>query len=124
MAEESNDLADVWARAIKRFDETTVRPYQRAWLSLTRPVGLVEDTALLSAPNDFAKEWIETRLRPLIVKALSEELGRDIAVAVTVTAGEDSSKTGYIPKAGPGHDDDHRFDDRRYDDANRYDDER
>ena len=130
MAEESNDLADVWARAIKRFDETTVRPYQRAWLSLTRPVGLVEDTALLSAPNDFAKEWIETRLRPLIVKALSEELGRDISVAVTVTAGEDSSKTGYVPKAGPGldgYDDDHRYDDHRYDDhryEDRYEDRR
>ena len=84
MAEESTDLAQVWVRAVGRFDETTVRPYQRAWLSLTRPVGLVEDTALLAAPNAFAKEWIETRLRPLIVKVLSDEMGRDIAVAVTV----------------------------------------
>ena len=109
MAEESNDLAEVWVRAIGRFDETTVRPYQRAWLSLTRPVGLVEDTALLAAPNDFAKEWIETRLRPLIVKALSEELGRDIAVAVTVTASDDSAKAGYVPTPGPGYDD--RYDD-------------
>ena len=90
MAEESTDLAEVWVRAVGRFDETTVRPYQRAWLSLTRPVGLVEDTALLAAPNAFAKEWIETRLRPLIVKALSDELGRDISVAVTVSATEDT----------------------------------
>ena len=92
MAEESTDLAEVWVRAVGRFDETTVRPYQRAWLSLTRPVGLVEDTALLAAPNAFAKEWIETRLRPLIVKALSDELGRDIAVAVTVSATDDAAK--------------------------------
>ena len=93
MAEESTDLADVWVKAIGRIDETTVRPYQRAWLSLTRPVGLVEDTALLAAPNDFAKEWIETRLRPMIVKALSEELGREIAVAVTVSATDETTKS-------------------------------
>ncbi len=92
MAEESTDLAEVWVRAVGRFDETTVRPYQRAWLSLTRPVGLVEDTALLAAPNAFAKEWIETRLRPLIVKALSHELGRDISVAVTVSATDENTK--------------------------------
>jgi chromosomal replication initiator protein len=102
MAEESTDLAEVWTRAIGRFEDTTVRPYQRAWLSLTRPVGLVEDTALLAAPNAFAKEWIETRLRPLIVTALSEELGREISVAVTVSASavEDTVKT------GPGSDED------------------
>jgi chromosomal replication initiator protein len=99
MAEDSTDLAEVWVRAVGRFDETTVRPYQRAWLSLTRPVGLVEDTALLAAPNAFAKEWIETRLRPLIVKALSDELGREISVAVTVSATEDSSKV--PPVDGP-----------------------
>ena len=111
MAEESNDLADVWSRAIGRFDESTIRPYQRAWLALTRPVGLVEDTALLAAPNDFAKEWIETRLRPLIVKALSEELGRDITVAVTVTPTDDTGKSGYVPTAGLSYDEnpDDRF---------------
>jgi chromosomal replication initiator protein len=87
--DEPNDLAEVWDRVVARFDET-VRPHQRAWLSVTRPLGLVEDTALLAAPNEFAKEYLESRLRPLIASALSEELGRDIAVAVTVT--DDSSK--------------------------------
>src|ERR1700712_3223453 len=111
MAEESTDLAEVWVRAVGRFDENTVRPYQRAWLSLTRPVGLVEDTALLSAPNAFAKEWIETRLRPLIVKALSEELGREIAVAVTVSATpvDETGKTAL----GPDGEVDSRYEDGR-----------
>ncbi len=80
----SRDLVDVWERAKSRFDDNTIRPQQRAWINLTRPLGLVEDTALLAAPNDFAKEYLETRLRPLIAAALSDELGRDIRVAVTV----------------------------------------
>jgi chromosomal replication initiator protein len=78
------DLVDVWDRAKTRFDDASIRPQQRAWINLTRPLGLVEDTALLAAPNDFAKVYLDTRLRPVIAAALSAELGRDIRVAVTV----------------------------------------
>ncbi|MGI8879134.1 MAG: chromosomal replication initiator protein DnaA [Jatrophihabitans sp.] len=87
---ESQDLADVWHRVVSRFDDQTVRPQHRAWLGLTRPVGLVEDTALLAAPHDFAKEYLENSLRPMISAALTEELGRDIQVAVTVQPPDES----------------------------------
>jgi chromosomal replication initiator protein len=61
-----------------------IQPHQRAWLRLTRPLGLVENTALIATPNEFVKEQLETRLRPLVTQALSQELGRDIQLAVTV----------------------------------------
>jgi chromosomal replication initiator protein len=64
--------------------DDALQPQHRAWLRLTRPLGLVEDTALLAAPNDYVKNMIETRLRPLIVQTFSRELGREIRVAVTV----------------------------------------
>ncbi|HEX8079917.1 MAG TPA: chromosomal replication initiator protein DnaA [Jatrophihabitans sp.] len=84
VADELADLADVWHRAINQLDDPSVRPHQRAWLSLTRPIGLLEDTALLAAPNTYAKDYLENNLRPLITATLSEALGRDINVAVTI----------------------------------------
>jgi chromosomal replication initiator protein len=90
---QSDDLAEVWLKAIKRFDET-VRPHQREWLDQTRPIGLVEDTALLAAPNDFVKEYLETRMRPLLVSALSEELGREVQIAVTVQRSDPAEDLG------------------------------
>jgi chromosomal replication initiator protein len=84
VADELADLADVWNRAITQLDDPSVRPHQRAWLSLTRPIGLLEDTALLAAPNTYAKDYLENNLRPLITSALTEALGRDINVAVTI----------------------------------------
>ncbi len=84
LLDDTTDLGDVWTRAIRRLDDDTIRPHHRAWIGLTRPLGLVEDTALLAAPNEFAKDYLENRLRPLIAKALSAELGREIRVAVTV----------------------------------------
>jgi len=65
-------------------DEAAMTPQQRAFVNLTRPLGLVEDTALLAAPNEFTKDVLETRLRPVVVAALSKTLGREIRIAVTV----------------------------------------
>ncbi|HSV68447.1 MAG TPA: chromosomal replication initiator protein DnaA [Mycobacteriales bacterium] len=84
MSDDPVDLDAVWERAIEGLPDSTVNPQHRAWLRLTRPLGLVEDTALLAAPNEFAKDVLETRLRPLITAALSAELRREIRVAVTV----------------------------------------
>jgi len=92
VADELADLADVWHRAINQLDDPSVRPHQRAWLSLTRPIGLLEDTALLAAPNTYAKDYLENNLRPLITAALSEALGRDINVAVTIQPIEPSDR--------------------------------
>jgi chromosomal replication initiator protein len=86
--DDSTDLVNVWNDARTRFDDPSIRPQQKAWIALTRPLGLVEDTALLAAPNDFAKDYLENRLRPLIASVLSEHLGRDINVAVTVQGPE------------------------------------
>ena len=78
------DLAKVWARSLDELAEMHIEPAQRAWLQLTRPLGLVENTALIATPNEFVKEQLETRLRALITNALSRELGRSIQLAVTV----------------------------------------
>jgi chromosomal replication initiator protein len=93
-AEGDAQLRAIWGRALDSLAEGTLPPQQRAWMQLTRPLAFVEDTALLAAPNEFAREVLDTRLRPLIVEALSAELGRDIRVAVTVEAPLDPADTG------------------------------
>jgi chromosomal replication initiator protein len=80
----TTDLAEVWARSLDGLADLQIQPHQRAWLKLTRPLGLVENTALIATPNEFVKEQLETRLRPLVTQALSQQLGRDIQLAVTV----------------------------------------
>jgi chromosomal replication initiator protein len=92
------DLADVWARSLDGLADLQIKPHQRAWLKLTRPLGLVENTALIATPNEFVKEQLETRLRALVTHALSAELGRSIQLAVTV---DPASAAGPVPPEGP-----------------------
>ena len=81
------DLAEDWTQAIDSLADGALTPQQRAFVSLTRPLGLVEDTVLIAAPNDFTKDVLETRLRPVVTAALSAQLGRDVRLAVTVDPG-------------------------------------
>jgi len=87
------DLAEIWARSLNDLADMQIEPYQRAWLQLTRPLGLVENTALIATPNEFAKDQLENRLRALITNALSRELGRNIQLAVII----DPAVTASLP---------------------------
>ena len=89
------DLAEIWARSLNDLADMQIEPYQRAWLQMTRPLGLVENTALIATPNEFAKDQLENRLRVLITNALSRELGRNLPLAVII----DPAVTSALPPA-------------------------
>jgi chromosomal replication initiator protein len=81
----NSTLLEVWDRATTRFDmDDSLRPQHKAWLRLTRPLGLVHDTAVLAAPNEYVREYLDANLRTYLANALSTELGNDVQVAVTV----------------------------------------
>jgi chromosomal replication initiator protein len=84
VADDDLDLIDVWTRALESLGDEGMTSQQRAFVSLTRPLAIVEDTALVAAPNEFTKDVLESKLRPLVVDALSRTLGREVRIAVTV----------------------------------------
>jgi chromosomal replication initiator protein len=95
--DEKTALLGVWTRARTRFDsDDALRPQHKAWLSLTRPLGLVADTALLAAPNEFVREYLDNHLRPYLAVVLSEELGKDVQIAVTVQNTDEQDEGGTI----------------------------
>ncbi|MEO3926414.1 chromosomal replication initiator protein DnaA [Micromonosporaceae bacterium B7E4] len=97
------DLGAVWAATTEELADEIISAQQRAYLRLTRLHTIIEDTALLSVPDAFTRDVIESRLRPAITEALSRRLGRAVQVAVTVRPPEDGharpTGTGY--PAGP-----------------------
>ncbi|MQA60520.1 MAG: chromosomal replication initiator protein DnaA [Actinophytocola sp.] len=91
MSEHQVNLGVVWEQVVRELSSGTLSPQQRAWMRVTRPIGLLDGTALLAAPSDFAKEAIERGLRDPITDALSRRLGRAVSLAVkvdTVEAGD------------------------------------
>jgi chromosomal replication initiator protein len=83
----ADQLVLVWSRTLAGLADGTLSPQHRAFLRLTRPMAVVGDTVLIAAPNDFARDVIENRLRTVLTAALSAELGTDVQIAVTVDPG-------------------------------------
>ena len=77
-------LNDVWQRTLESLSTSALTAQQRAFVALTRPLGIVGETALIAAPNEFTKDVLETRLAPIVCDALSAVLGSDIRLAVTI----------------------------------------
>ncbi len=100
MSDQPGDLGQVWNRVIADLSGAsagagaqTLSPQQRAFLRLTRPLGLIDGTALLAAPSEFAKDAIERILRRPISEALGRHLGFTVNLAVVVDASAASGGT-------------------------------
>jgi chromosomal replication initiator protein len=82
--EEHVDFGHIWHNTLIALDADGLPPTQRAFLRQAKFVGLLEQTALLAVPDEYTKEFLETRVRQHVITALSSQLGLDIRLAVTV----------------------------------------
>ncbi|WP_432544797.1 chromosomal replication initiator protein DnaA [Kineococcus sp. SYSU DK002] len=84
METDGGDFPSVWERAVAQLDDGGITPHQRAFVRLTRPLGLLDGTALLAVPNEHTKDVIEQKVREPLTRALSDAYGSAIRLAVTV----------------------------------------
>ena len=81
------DLQKLWEQVVS----SVSTPQYSAFLVRTKPLGLLAGEAgegsnlLLSAPDLFTKDVLETRLRGILTEELSNQFGEKINIAVTVT---------------------------------------
>ncbi len=101
MSTPEENFPAVWRRALESLDAFGITPQQRAFVRLSRPVGLLDGTALLAVPNELTKEILEQRLRDSITQVLSEQLGYVVRLAVTVDPTLTNDPSGPIPMPPP-----------------------
>jgi len=89
------DLQKLWDQVVS----SVSTPQYSAFLVRTKPLGLLPgegdegSNLLLSAPDLFTKDVLETRLRAILTEELTNQFGEKINIAVTVTS--DSKTDSY-----------------------------
>ena len=81
------ELSQLWGRVVEHV--SVGEPQHRAFLAMTKPLGLLQKeggatSLLVAAPNAFAKDVLESRLRSVINEVLTAELGEKANIAVMV----------------------------------------
>ncbi len=102
----ADSLTDVWSAVVAVLGEDArVTPQQRAFLRLTRPIGLLDGTALVAVPDAYTREVLEQKIRGPVVDALALRLGGPVTLAVSVDpslSGEDDAASATAGDADTG----------------------
>lgn len=85
MTVHSENIEEVWQSAVALLaNDDQITSQQLAFIRLSRPLGVLDDTVLLAVPNEFTKEFLETRSRESILSSLASATGTSLRFAVTV----------------------------------------
>ena len=88
------NIDDLWARALENMKQKVANESFETWLKNTKADRLEDDLLIISAPNEFARNWLENRYTTLISDAILEVTGAQLNTAFITPEGEtDKSET-------------------------------
>ncbi len=72
------NIQEIWIAALEKIEEKISKPSFDTWLKNTKAEALDKNTLIVSAPNEFARDWLENQYTRLISEILTEITGSDI----------------------------------------------
>ncbi len=89
-----DQLEIIWQEALNIIRQDLNVPTFKSFFEPTVPIGINENTLVISTPNSFTKDWLESRYTALIKKALFKVVNRELDVKFTIKGvGEEPSMT-------------------------------
>lgn len=74
------NIADLWNAALGNIEKKISKPSFDTWLKSTKAHSLQGDLLVITAPNEFARDWLEERYSNLISTILAEITGEELEV--------------------------------------------
>jgi len=96
----------VWERAADRMRDHLGQVGFETWIGPLNFLGLNGKTATIEAPNRFFKDWVSERYMGLLRQSLSDEMGEQVDVRLTL--GENGAPAVIKPPNGNGNGNGHR----------------
>ncbi len=81
---ELENIHDLWRATLEKIEEKISKPSFDTWLKDTKAETLEGNTLTISAPNEFARDWLEEQYSQLIQKVLLEVTGSKLNLKLIV----------------------------------------
>ncbi|NMA68357.1 MAG: chromosomal replication initiator protein DnaA [Desulfitobacterium sp.] len=78
-------LQFLWQETLGKLQNELSRPSFETWLSSTSLLDIEGDTLIISVPNEFTKDWLESRYAPIIRSTVQSILGQSINLRFVVS---------------------------------------
>lgn len=87
-------LSEIWQKSLDILQKELSKPSFETWLKSTALIARQDNTMLISVPNEFAKEWLESRYANLIKNTLQMIVNDEVEVSFIIPQQEKAkSKT-------------------------------
>ncbi|MHB1126769.1 MAG: chromosomal replication initiator protein DnaA [Bacillota bacterium] len=80
----SSSLPEIWQRTLDLMAEELSRPSFETWLKSTQLIDIQDNMMVIAVPNEFAKDWLESRYQNLICSTLQYVVGKPVQVKFTL----------------------------------------
>ncbi|WP_419882583.1 chromosomal replication initiator protein DnaA [Peribacillus sp. B-H-3] len=104
-----DNIDSLWNQALSKIEKKISKPSFETWLKSTKAHMLQGDLLTVTAPNEFARDWLEERYSRLISDVLFELTGEELEAKFIIppNQGEDDFADSPPAKKPKKQDDDH-----------------
>jgi chromosomal replication initiator protein len=100
-----NDFITLWEKTLESVASFLSKPSFETWLKPTKPISFENNVLTVEVPNDFARDWLESRYSPLLAATIKELVEDEVELKFVTPDRDDSHKIAppapVIPMAGP-----------------------
>ncbi|MBB6176272.1 chromosomal replication initiator protein [Anoxybacillus tengchongensis] len=100
------NISDLWSKALAEIEKKISKPSFETWLKSTTAHSLKGDILIITVPNEFTKDWLESRYTRLIEQTLYDITGEELKIKCTIPNHQTSEEFDLKPTSKPRKHDD------------------
>ncbi len=93
------NISDLWTKALEAIQKKLSKPSFETWLKSTKAHSLTNDTLIITAPNDFARDWLETRYSKLIADTILDITGAELEIKFVIPQSQEEEELKFEGQA-------------------------
>ncbi|MGG3841337.1 chromosomal replication initiator protein DnaA [Anoxybacillus kestanbolensis] len=100
------NISDLWNKALAEIEKKISKPSFETWLKSTTAHSLKGDVLIITVPNEFTKDWLESRYTRLIEQTLYDITGEELKIKCTIPNHQTPEEFDLKPSSKPRKHDD------------------
>lgn len=91
------NISDLWNQALGQIEKKLSKPSFETWMKSTKAHSLQGDTLIITAPNEFARDWLESRYLHLIADTIYDLTGEELSIKFVIPQNQNEEE--FMPKS-------------------------